>query len=63
MKVKINRDLCIGCGVCESVCPKVFEMDENNIAVVKINPVPEELESCVENAAESCAVDAIETDK
>ena len=59
MKVRIDRDLCIGCGICETICPDVFEMDDENIAIVKTNPVPPDLESDTKNASESCAVDAI----
>lgn len=60
MRVIINRDACIGCGVCVSICPDVFGMDDENIAVVKKDPVPEVLEADAREAAESCAVDAIE---
>ncbi len=59
MKVTINRDACIGCGVCVSLCQDVFDLDDENIAVVKIDPVPPELEDDVREAADSCAVDAI----
>ena len=27
MKVKINTEECIGCGVCAQICPEVFELD------------------------------------
>ena len=28
MRVTIDRDGCIGCGLCESICPEVFKLDE-----------------------------------
>lgn len=63
MKVTINRDACIGCGVCVNICPAVFELDDENIAVVKVNPVPQEEEAAARDAAQSCAVEAIEIQK
>ena len=59
MKVKIDRDVCIGCGICVSICPEIFEMDDENIAVVKTESVQAELEPGVREAAEGCAVEAI----
>lgn len=29
MKVFIDRDECIGCGVCEALCPEVFKLLED----------------------------------
>ena len=25
MKAKVDRDTCVGCGLCESVCPTICE--------------------------------------
>ena len=63
MKVKINRDTCIGCGVCETLCPEMFEMDDENIAVAKREDVPADFELDVQSAADSCPVNAIEIDQ
>ena len=30
LKPKVDRDLCIGCGVCVSLCPTMFALDEEN---------------------------------
>ena len=37
MKVKVNKDACIGCGACASICPDVFELNDEGLSEVKVN--------------------------
>lgn len=62
MKAKIDQDGCIGCGVCESTCPEVFEM-RDGVAHVKIDPVPPEAEDTCKDARDSCPVSVITIEK
>ncbi|MFW5888340.1 MAG: ferredoxin [Patescibacteria group bacterium] len=55
MSVKVDGEKCIGCGVCASICPDVFEMNAEGKAQVK----SEENMECAKQAADSCPVDAI----
>lgn len=59
MKAYVDKDLCTGCGVCEAVCPEVFEMGPDDIAVVLVDEIPEDLETSAKDAEEQCAPDAI----
>ena len=56
MKVKINTEKCIGCGLCVSICEKVFAM-KGDKAITKKAVTGEK---CAKEAAESCPVNAIE---
>jgi len=58
MKAIVDESTCTGCGLCEEVCPVVFELVDD-IAKVKTDPVPTEEEDNCREAAESCPVDAI----
>lgn len=58
MKVTINDD-CTSCGLCEDICPEVFELGDEK-AVVKVDAVPEEHRDACREAAEDCPVEAIE---
>lgn len=58
MKTIIDKYLCIGCGVCEGICPGVFEMN-GDIAIVTVDTVPEDLEEDVLEAESQCPTDAI----
>ena len=60
MKATVNEETCIGCGLCVDTCPEVFEMNDENSAEAKADPVPSEAETTCREAAESCPVDAIE---
>lgn len=59
MRVFVDREKCMGCGVCESVCPEVFQMGEDNIAKVLQDLVPESSEDTAREAAQSCPEEAI----
>lgn len=59
MKVTIDKDLCIDCGVCEALVPEVFSINDEGFTEVILSPVPEELQDAVREAAEECATEAI----
>lgn len=59
MKATIDRDECTGCELCTMICPEVFEMDDEGIAIVIADPIPADAEDDAEEAAESCPVECI----
>jgi ferredoxin len=63
MKATVNKDLCIGCGICADVCPEVFEMADDNKAEAKVDSVPPDAEDSCREAAEQCPEAAIQIDE
>jgi ferredoxin len=59
MKATVEKDLCTSCGLCAETCPDVFEMNSDDIAVVKATPVPTGKEDCCKEAADGCPGEAI----
>ncbi|MEL7646550.1 MAG: ferredoxin [Sedimentibacter sp.] len=59
MKAIVERDACISCGLCESICPDVFKLDDENISTVIADPVPAGSEDCAEESKEACPTNAI----
>ncbi len=58
-KPVIDHDECIGDGLCEQICPEVFELREDGLAYV-INENPgEDLKSRIDEAIEECPTGAI----
>lgn len=57
MKIKIDREKCIGCGTCPALCPEVFELDNEFKAFVKEGADLEK--PCVQDAKSACPVEAI----
>ena len=60
MKVKVDRELCIGVSNCVAIAPTVFKLDDQNRAVV-LDPGSVDEETLIE-AAESCPENAIIVD-
>ena len=63
MKVKVNRDACIGCGACAAICPDVFEIDDEGLSKVVNSDVKDENIDDVKDAIDSCPTGAIEEDE
>ncbi|EPZ59363.1 ferredoxin [[Clostridium] sordellii ATCC 9714] len=42
MKAFVDKDVCIGCGACTGICPEIFEMEDDGLAVAKEGEVPAE---------------------
>ncbi len=72
IRVIVDRDTCIGCGVAPATCPDVFVLGDDNgknrvvdewvkelNEHVSIGEVPEELKDCVQAAVDACPVSAI----
>ncbi len=59
MKAYVDKDTCIGCGLCPAICPEIFEMEDDGKAVASKNEVPENLMSNTKDAEDQCPVAAI----
>ena len=62
MNVQINKEECIGCGLCAETCPEVFRLTDEGHAEVYADPSPE-TEGSVREAADSCPVSVIEVEE
>ena len=60
MKLKVNKEKCIGCRQCVSICDEVFDFDDDNLAKVIVETIPEDKEEDATTALESCPTGAIE---
>jgi len=58
MKVKIDEELCSGCGLCEETCPDIFSLEDDIAKVINPN-CEEEDEECCQEAADNCPEEAI----
>jgi ferredoxin len=58
MKVFIDADLCISCGLCVDTCSDIFEMGADAAEVI-VPVVPADREDCAVEAEEACPTDAI----
>ncbi len=58
MKAKVHKDICIGCGMCENICPEVFKIGDDEKAVV-ISETTVATYDEVKDAMLSCPVAAI----
>ncbi|BBL45852.1 ferredoxin [Nanobdella aerobiophila] len=63
VKIKINRDLCIGSAACVAACPEIFYLDNDGKVALKSDNVDEnkdpELAEKVKDAAQSCPTGVI----
>jgi len=51
--VKVDKEKCIGCGACASVCPEGFEIVDGK------SRVKNEKAKCIDEAINICPVEAI----
>lgn len=54
MRVAVDRDRCEGNAFCVRIAPQVFDLDDDEYAVVIVDPVPVEQETLVEQAIAEC---------
>ncbi|MEG0692074.1 MAG: ferredoxin [Oscillospiraceae bacterium] len=59
MKVKVDKNGCIGCALCVETCPQVFELDEDGLSQVIGNKISDDDMERVKIARDECPVSVI----
>jgi ferredoxin len=59
MKTSVDSDVCMGCGICETISPKVYRLGAQTYAIVLVDTVPADEEANVREAMDSCPEQAI----
>ena len=63
MKAMVNQKACIRCGLCPSICPEVFSLDEQGSPAQAITEdVPQDCQVAAKTAEDSCPTQAIRTE-
>ncbi len=59
MQAFIDKNGCISCGLCVSICPVVFAMDDDGKATSIINQVPEGSVDGAKEAEAACPASVV----
>jgi ferredoxin len=59
VRVTVDTGRCEGHGMCQGVAPDVFNLDDDGIAVVLLDPVPDHLTAQAEAGVRACPVAAL----
>jgi ferredoxin len=54
VRVVVDRDRCEGNAVCLGIAPDLFDLDDEDYAVVKLDPVPADQEEVAEQSIQEC---------
>lgn len=63
MKTSVDQDTCISCGVCVSMCPDIYQFNDDDKSEPIVDEIPEELQDDAKEARDSCPVDAIDIEE
>lgn len=58
-KLTVDKKVCIGCGTCEVIAPKSFKLGDDGKAEVFVPPGDNQV--AIQEALDSCPVDAIKS--
>jgi ferredoxin len=59
VKIIVDRTKCTGLGICESLAPDIFEVNDDGDLVLKTDEVPGGQLADVESAVSSCPTEAL----
>lgn len=54
MRIHVDRDRCEGNAVCVGIAPDLFDLDRDDYAVVKADPVPPDSTGHADQAIQEC---------
>jgi len=54
MRVEVDHDRCEGNAVCLGIAPDLFDLDDDDYAVVKADPIPADQEELAEQSIQEC---------
>lgn len=63
MKVKVNKDKCLGCGTCVALAPEVFEIGDYGKSKVKSDADLQKNKELIKQAKDACPTQAIEIEE
>lgn len=63
MRIILDRDRCTGLGICESLAPSHFEVDEDGELVVLNDVVSDSELPAVEEAVNGCPTEALRIER
>jgi ferredoxin len=59
VRVRVRERRCEGHGLCHAAAPDVFDLDDESVVVVRVDPIPAELETTTRTAVDLCPVAAL----
>lgn len=54
MRVKVDRDRCEGNAICVGIAPDLFDLDDDEYAVLKVDVIPPDQEELASRAVAEC---------
>lgn len=56
---RVDKNACIGCGICIDICPTLFEFDPQGLSEATLSKVVPSLTNCAKSAVNACPTNAI----